>query len=69
MQDFETIESAELDDVTGGGWKGKLVKGAWEFAKWTGIPSAVGAGAAWVERQIRGPQQPEQPPQQPQQGQ
>ena len=69
MQDFETIESADLDDVTGGGWKGKLVKGAWEFAKWTGIPSVIGGGAAWVERQIRGPQPQAPQPQQPQQNQ
>lgn len=61
---FTTLSNDELAATTGGGWKGKLAKGAWEFAKWTGIPSAIGAGAAWVQHQFSGPAP--QPPQAPQ---
>jgi hypothetical protein len=55
----QTIDSTQLANVTGGGAIGWVVKGvkklgpkAVEAAKWTGIPSAVGAGAAWVKHQI-----------------
>jgi bacteriocin-like protein len=56
--ELTTLSNEDLASVTGGGWKGKLAKGAWEAAKWTGIPSAIGAGAAWVQRQIEGPRPP-----------
>ena len=63
---FTTLSNDDLAAATGGGWKSKVVKGAWEFAKWTGIPSAVGAGAAWVQHQFGGssanPSQPADPP-------
>lgn len=59
--ELTTLTNEDLASVTGGGWKGKLAKGAWEAAKWTGIPSAIGAGAAWVQRQIEGPHPPASP--------
>jgi hypothetical protein len=57
----EQLSSTELALVTGGGWKGKAVSWGWEALKWTGIPTVIGGGAAWVERKIRGPQPPPQP--------
>ena len=59
----QAIDSAQLGKVTGGGPIGWAVKGAKKYgpaivdkavdaAKWTGIPSAIGAGAAWVKHQI-----------------
>jgi hypothetical protein len=69
VNDFTEIDSVDLAGVTGGGWKSKLAKGAVEFAKWTGIPSAIGGGFAWAKRQFGGGEQPQQPPQKPQQGQ
>lgn len=62
-QQIDTIGSAQLSSVTGGGPVGWLVKGARKFgptlvnksveaAKWTGIPSAIGGAAAWVKHQL-----------------
>ena len=60
---FATLSNEDLVTATGGGWKSKVAKGAWEFAKWTGIPSAVGAGAAWLQHQFGGANPaPQQPP-------
>ena len=60
---LHAIDRDALAHVTGGGWKGKAVKAAWELTKWTGIPAAIGGGAAWVKRQFQGDAQPPQPPQ------
>jgi hypothetical protein len=61
---FSALSATDLDTVTGGGWKSKAAKGAWDLAKWTGIPAAVGGAAAWAKRQVFGPEQPpQQPPQ------
>ncbi len=63
MQDeLTSLSSAELTDVTGGGWKSKAVKWGWETAKWTGIPAVIGGGAAWVKRQVMGPNPPPEAP-------
>lgn len=59
--EITSVSNDELAGVTGGGWKSKVLKGAWEAAKWTGIPSAIGAGAAWVQHQFTGPRAPEAP--------
>lgn len=58
----DTIHTTQLAKVTGGAI-GALVKGAKklgpvvadkavEAAKWTGIPAAIGGGAAWVKHQL-----------------
>lgn len=60
--ELTTVSHDALSGVTGGGWKSKVVKAAWETAKWTGIPSAIGAGAAWVQHQFGGTRAPEAPP-------
>lgn len=74
MQDgnsqFTTLETSELNDVTGGGLIGGVIKlarkaapyvekalpvikdKAVDAAKWTGIPAAIGSGAAWVKHQF-----------------
>jgi len=59
---FTTLSNDDLAAATGGGWKSKVLKGAWEFAKWTGVPSAVGAGAAWVQHQFSGSSAPSSQP-------
>lgn len=58
---IETIDITQLEHVTGGGKIGTLIKGAkWlggkakDAAIWTGIPAAVGGGAAWVKHQFDG---------------
>jgi len=56
MSELQELSSADLTNVTGGGWKAKAAKYGWEALKWTGIPSAIGGGAAWLEHKIRGPQ-------------
>lgn len=53
------LSAAEMTGVTGGGWKSKAMKWGWETAKWTGIPTAIGGGIAWAERQLRGPRPPD----------
>ena len=60
---IHTIHTTQLANVTGGGAIGALVKGAKklgpivadkavEAAKWTGIPAAIGGGAAWVKHKL-----------------
>jgi len=67
---LDSIDLAQLNNVTGGGLIGGIAKlgkkalpyvkkaGPWlghkavDAAKWTGIPSAVGAGAAWAKHQL-----------------
>lgn len=59
----QAIDSTQLAKVSGGGPTSLLIKGAKKLgpaiadkvvdaAKWTGIPSAVGAGTAWVKHQL-----------------
>ena len=64
---LQAIDMSQLEDVTGGGWKGTLLKygkkavtkgvpwvghKAVDVAKWTGIPAAVGVGASWVKHRF-----------------
>ena len=74
MNDFETIELADLESVNGGNrgraiWEGAKKAGAWA---WRNVIAPAGGGAIydWATGGGRQQQQaPAQPQQQPQQGQ
>jgi hypothetical protein len=68
--EFSTIDSNDLDIVTGGAGAGPILKKGAQWA-WRNVIAPMGGGAAWEAASQwlggRGNQQPQQP-QQPQQG-
>lgn len=70
--EFSTIDTNDLDNVTGGAGKGELIKKGAQWA-WRNVVAPLGGGAAWEAASQwmsgRGNQQPQQPPAQPQQPQ
>jgi hypothetical protein len=70
--EFSTIDSNDLDNVTGGAGRGTLIKKGAQWA-WRNVIAPIGGGAAWEAASQwlgGGNNQPQQPqPQQPQQGQ
>jgi COMC family len=68
--EFQTIDHAQLDTVSGGGGRGEIIKKAAGWA-WRNVIAPMGGGAIydWATgggRQQQ-PPQPQQPPAQPQQ--
>lgn len=67
MNNFETIDSASLDTVTGGGGIGTAIKKGAAWA-WRNVIAPAGGGALY-DWATGGNRQPQQPAPQPQQGQ
>jgi hypothetical protein len=70
--EFSTIDSKDLDNVTGGGAAGQVIKKGAQWA-WRNVIAPIGGGAAWQAASdwMSGGnrQQQPQPQPQPQQGQ
>ena len=70
--EFSTIDSSDLDNVTGGAGKAELIKKGAQWA-WRNVIAPIGGGAAWQAASDwmsgRGNQQPQPQQPQPQQGQ
>ena len=71
---FTTIDTNDLDTVTGGAGKADLIKKGAQWA-WKNVIAPIGGGAAWqaasdwMSGGRGGQQQPQQPAQPPRQGQ
>jgi bacteriocin-like protein len=68
--EFSTIDTNDLDNVTGGAGAGQVIKKGAQWA-WRNVIAPIGGGAAWQaasDWMSGGNRQPQQP-QQPQQGQ